>query len=145
MKLKNLILFMMAVCLIFIISACDSGLRITGIEIATYPHRLIYVVGIDSELDLSGGTVHVLTRDRSEPIDENLTQMANDWDVYVTYNIDFNVPGIYSVYLRTGEVLRYFVSFPIQVVSLEELEKIIESGKNILPHSSEKDDYFDSN
>jgi hypothetical protein len=63
MKHNKTFVFLIASCLVLVICSCDAGLLITGIEIASYPNKLFYVIGIDNELDLEGGTVHLLTKD----------------------------------------------------------------------------------
>ena len=122
MKIKKYLYFLSMIFFSIVISACNDGNLITGVEIVSYPNRLFYVVGIDNELDLEGGFVQLLTRGRSEPTELNIIRMDSDRDFDVIHDIDFNVPGIYIVYI---ERWRYSASFPIQVVSLEEIEGII--------------------
>ena len=125
MNLKKIFVIFVIASISFVVSACNDGNLITGLEIASYPNRLFYVVGIDSELDLDGGMLYILTRGRPEPVEENRISMNSERN-FVIHDINFNVPGIYTVYFKRGVELRYSVSFPVQVISLEEIKKIIE-------------------
>lgn len=126
MKLKKAFMTIIAICLVLTTSACDSSLEITGIEVASYPDKLFYVIGIDNELNLDGGTVHILTKGYPKPIDDNIKSMKDSQVCNVIYDIDFNTAGIYTVNV---ERYKYSFSFAVQVVSFEELEKIVNSKR----------------
>ena|GEM_PF-1820312 len=115
-------LFLIILYLILTISACDNGLEVTGIELESYPNKLYYVIGVDRGLNLEGGAVHLLTRDRPRPTEENLRLMES-FDI--KHDIDFSMAGIYIVYVQR---FKYSFSFPIQVVSFEEIESIVNSS-----------------
>jgi len=127
MKHTRAYILLIASCLTFIISSCDAGLLITGIEIASYPNKLFYVIGIDNELNLDGGTVYLLTKDKPKPMEENIRKMDDTYACEIICDIDFNVAGVYAVLV---ERYKYSFTFPIQVVSFEELEDIVNMQGN---------------
>jgi len=99
-----------------ICTGCDEGLRIVGLEVEKYPDRLIYVANIDDSLDLSGGEVRILLKDKSI---ESISKMTDEKELEIKHNIDFGTPGIYIVVLYRHEDAQ--VQFPIQVISKEKL------------------------
>ena len=113
-----------AIC--FSMSACfDYGLQDVGFEIVKYPDKLFYVIGVDKELNLDGGTVHVITAQNKNKPEKRVEEQMKDFEYELKHDIDFNTEGIYivNIVLVTG----YSVSFPIQVVSLENVKKIVAS------------------
>ena len=99
---------------------------IKNITISEYPDRLIYVVGYDTKLDLSGGelTFHMSFGTKYvDPIEW--------WEERIRYNIDFDVPGVYVV-----EVMHYKGSdkwiasdkYTIQVVEKDYIDNLINQG-----------------
>jgi hypothetical protein len=102
--------------------ACDSGLRIVGLELVTYPDKLLYVVGIDSELNLEGGTIAIVTKD-DEKNGNRFPEPMDTLGINVKHDIDFTKEGIYVVHFeRAG----YGVSFPVQVLSVESIERMLD-------------------
>lgn len=95
-------------CITFFTSACDTGLEIINMSIDTYPNNIVYVKGNESEINLSGGTILLISKDGTETIEE----MSNEY-VEVNSTIDFNKPGVYVVTLKRGE---FTCDFPVQVV-----------------------------
>ena len=130
-KIKILaVIWMMVVgCLI---NGCDAGLEIIGMEIVTYPDKLIYVAGVDTELNYSGGSVKLLllqgeTENSTDP-EENQPRLIEDIlenspDAVET-NIDFEKEGVYTVKIYKTE--NVWVEFAVQVVSKEWLEEQLE-------------------
>ena len=89
---------------------CDSGLEIAGMEIEKYPDKIVYFSGIDNELDLTGGVIKYIHKEKSEGIAD-----MDGRHITISHNIDFNKPGVYVVELK-----RHVASceFPIQVIEL---------------------------
>ena len=109
MKKRIFLLFILLSVFLF---GCDAGVEIVGMEIYTYPDKLIYVAGEDTELDLTGGEVYFLVRQGDR---------GNRYSMYyhfitVTHDIDFSVPGTYVVTLTRH---RGSAQFEIEVVSPE--------------------------
>ncbi|MCL2085134.1 MAG: hypothetical protein FWH06_07760 [Oscillospiraceae bacterium] len=123
MELRKTIIVFVAICLLAL-SACDTGMFIVGIEITDYPHKLLYIISMDSGLDLEGGMVrfHHKSAPPSEPF-----RMDRSHGVDVRHDIDFTKEGIYAVTLFRHEEAQ--ATFPIQVVSLETLESIVEASR----------------
>lgn len=115
MKKTISIIIVMVFCLCFL-GACDEGLRIVGMDINTYPNRIVYIAGRDKTLDLSGGTVKLQVKEKKEYIEE-----MSDMSISVTHNINFDIPGVYQVTLTRGD---YYCSFAIQVVSQDYIESL---------------------
>jgi len=97
----------------------DEGLEIMGIEVAQYPDRLVYIQNVDTKLDLSGGKLNILLKQGNKVLDE----MASD-QIIIEENVDFTKPGIYIVKLYSHN--NGYAEFPVQVISKEELRKMIE-------------------
>jgi len=105
MKKKLLILLIISTLLV---GGCDSSLEIVGMEIDTYPDKLIYYPGIDAELDLTGGYVNFIMK-------ANIKEHGsmNHEFITVTHEIDFDTPGIYIVTLKRHKGI---CQFEIEVV-----------------------------
>jgi len=94
--------------LCLLLCACDASLEIVGMEICAYPNRIVYVAGVDSSLDLTGGKVNYLLKGGSVTEDNMNAPL-----ITVTHDIDFNTPGIYTVVLKRHKGV---CQFPIQVI-----------------------------
>lgn len=103
-------IIILLISVLFAISAtgCDSGLEIVGIEIEKYPDKIVYCSGIDKELDLTGGVVNLILKQKTK----TAVSMAGD-EINVIHNIDFNKPGVYVVELERNNAV---CKFPIQVI-----------------------------
>jgi hypothetical protein len=97
----------------------------TGIEITSTPDNILYIIGIDNELILDGGLVEVITG--IDIFETRTIKSMTDESVFsISHDIDFAAEGIYivDVILNSADIR---ASFPVQVVSLEEIILIIES------------------
>lgn len=129
MKKMLIVIWMLMVgCLI---SSCEAGMEVIGIEIVTYPNKLVYVEGVDTELDFIGGTYRFLLLNGAEKTDpeikqpERMEEALEGHRYTVETNIDFNNAGIYNVRLIPHENAKT-VEFAVQVVSKEWLEEQLE-------------------
>ena len=107
--------------ILFILSACDNGLRIVGIKIAEYPNKTTYVIGLDDSLILDGGEICLITKDILEgksPKENGLIQMSDEREISITHEIDFNVAGTYTITCTRNN---FFVSFPVYVVNPDDI------------------------
>ena len=98
----------------------DEGVEIMGIEVAQYPDKLVYIQNVDTKLDLSGGKLNFLLKQGDKVLDE----MASS-QIKIEDNIDFNKAGTYIVKLHSHN--NGYAEFPVQVISKEELKKMMES------------------
>lgn len=122
--MKKLIILLFT-CMLLTLVACDSDLEIIGIEIANYPDKLIYIIGIDDSVVLDGGEVYLITKAIAKGYSTRGSakyDMSDDRQVNITHNIDFGKEGIYKV---TSERNKHRVSYPVQVISIETLEEMI--------------------
>jgi len=98
-------------CLFFVVifvSGCDYSIRQVAIEFGQFP-RVVYIAGVDTELDLSDATyvnIHADGKRNEFPFPELPTR----W-ITVEHNIDFSTTGIYEVeiFLHPDWVLTFFV------------------------------------
>lgn len=97
-----------ALLILLLLSACDREFEVTNIEIVNYPATIVYYIGHDSELDLSGGLVKLTDR-RGENHFVEMPELIN-----IFHSVDFNQEGVYVVELRVSE--KVSCKFPIQVV-----------------------------
>ena len=117
---------------------CDSDMIVTNIELGT-PPRLVYIAGVDTELDFSEATFFQTERNGrrlEEPYPGQLfSWTANDVQYWwrIQHSIDFNRPGIYKVEMR--RLLPYirrrdpgypyvYIYFFIQVIDEEIFNKL---------------------
>ena len=127
MRKKSLVIYLIVIIgLSFILPACDRGLEVISVEIAKYPEKLFYIIGIDDSLSLDGGEVYIITKDISNgktPKETGIVRMDDEREISIMHNIDFSMPGVYTVTCKrhVGSA-----SFPIQVVSREEIERMME-------------------
>lgn len=90
--------------------------RITDdIGIEKYPNKLVYVIGKDEELDLTGGTVWI-GKSKEEAWTYEMTNPGYNFDI--STNADFTKEGVYEVIIAHGAEC----SFPIQVISTDYVE-----------------------
>ncbi|MCL2409142.1 MAG: hypothetical protein FWC96_05950 [Oscillospiraceae bacterium] len=81
-------------------------------EIYILPDKLIYVAGVDTGLDLTGGEVYLILRQGRASSSDSMYCDA----ITVTHDIDFSVPSTYVVTLTRH---RGTAQFEIEVVSPE--------------------------
>lgn len=106
---RNLLLAMLMIILILALAGCDEGLRITRMEIASYPSNIVYIIGENSRLDMSGGQVKLITADGHSAV-----VAMNEQGNRITSDVDFTTPGVYIVTISRAESLK--CQFPVQVV-----------------------------
>jgi len=96
-------------------SGCEYSLLIVAIEIEKYPDKIAYIVGHDSELDLTGCIVNRISRQGSKDSHDLMAEYS--W-FEINYDIDFNTPGVYvvDIILPVSPIL--FCSFAIEVVDI---------------------------
>ncbi|MDR0325318.1 MAG: hypothetical protein LBI19_04385 [Oscillospiraceae bacterium] len=121
MKTKRLAILLMATFLTLTLWACDSGLRMIDMEIESYPDKLIYVISMDNELNLDGGTIRITAKENAGNAVVEMSAESR-----ISHDIDFTKEGIYVVSITRGS--EFSVSFPIQVVSLETLDHIVHAN-----------------
>lgn len=93
-------------------SGCEAGNEVVDQYIVAYP-RVVYVAGKDTQLDLEDGTVGITTKSGAQ----RESAMTDRYMVEsITANVNFNIPGIYTVTMVCyGEELQ----FPVQVIDEE--------------------------
>jgi len=117
--IKRILLILCLTILLTSFTGC--GLFNHNYIISKYPDRLIYIIGYDTELDLTGGeTEDIMVYKGEETIKTYLMESCR-----VVHKIDFNKPGSYmvKVYNSSGNE----VTFAIQVVDAEYIDNIIEN------------------
>ena len=126
--MKKILVLFTSLLVILLLSGCEHP--IVGMEALSYPDKLVYVAGVDKELDLTGGVVRYVMEDGSEKDDEEpypgdmekAIESNGYWsECDLETNINFEVPGIYTVKIIRHETA--YVEFPIQVVSREWLQE----------------------
>ena len=102
---------------VFLLSGCEEGNRIVELRIVRYPDKLIYRLGKDVKLDLTGGKIAKILKSGSELV---CPLKFDDHDcAYVTIstNADFTKVGDYVVKISRGDKL--FVEYSIQVIDIK--------------------------
>ena len=114
-----------ALCLFFIVAllyGCDHDIMPVDYEFGQ-PPRVVYIAGVDTELDFSEATLITTLRNgwqHEDPFPERPGRLTA-----VEHNVDFNTPGIYKV-----EVLRhpnFVITFFVQVID-EDIFNELKSG-----------------
>ena len=107
------------ICLL--VTACDP--IVTGVEIIQYPDKLIYIVGVDDSLDLTGGIVNYKYKKggtESEMEDDSYENYT------ISHNIDFYTPGVYKVnLLARGDKSMVLDKFAIQVIDEQAILELL--------------------
>ena len=68
--MKKILVLFTSLLVILLLSGCEHP--IVGMEALSYPDKLVYVAGVDKELDLTGGVIQFVMEDGSEKDDEEL-------------------------------------------------------------------------
>jgi len=118
---KLMIVFLLLVSLFT--TSCDSGLEIVGMEILEYPSKIVYVIGIDDDLDLSGAIIRYHLKEGSYA-DGPLDDERELRHITIEHEIDFTKEGVYKVTLTRWVAS---CSFAIQVISQDHVERRLES------------------
>ena len=118
--MKKIYRILMLIVLLSALTGCDEGLRIIGMEIINYPDKLIYVANKDNELDLSGGEIELILKDKAA---QSIDPMTEE-EMEILHDIDFSKPGVYIVTLYRNDDAN--VQFPIQVVDEVYLKNLLE-------------------
>lgn len=107
---------------VLLLSGCDESNTIVQLKIVRYPDNLIYILGKDVKVDLTGGKIAKILKSGRELV---CPLKYDDHDcAYVTIstNADFTKEGVYIVKITRGDTL--FVEYPIQVI---DIDKFIDS------------------
>ena len=110
-------------CLFFIamlFSGCDRGVEVVNYEFGQ-PPRVVYIVGVDTELDFTEATLVSTARDGHQY--EFSFPDPGRW-LSIEHAVDFNIPGIYKVEVF---IHRLSLSFFVQVID-EEIFNELKSG-----------------
>jgi hypothetical protein len=110
-KMKKGIAFLIVVLLLasVLLAGCEDGLAIVGMEIGSYPDRIVYVAGKDTKVDLDGGIMTNILKSG----ERGSSVKMDDPTITETDQINFSKPGVYRVSLSRGNVS---CQFPIQVI-----------------------------
>ena len=119
-NMKKIYRIFILIVLLSALTGCDAGLEIMGMEIVNYPDRLIYVANKDNELDLSGGEIEFILKDKAA---QSIDPMTEE-EMEIRHDIDFSKPGVYIVTLYRHDDAK--VQFPIQVVDEIYLKNLLE-------------------
>jgi hypothetical protein len=106
--MRRIIYLLLIGLIVATISGCDKGLEIISMEIEKYPNRIVYYSGIDKDIDLTGGVVKYYTKDGTST-SEDIADRFNT----ISYDIDFNTPGVYVVEIQRG---KFICKYPVQVI-----------------------------
>ena len=102
MKSKTRV-FSVLLLLVFLLSACDSGLKYVKMEIETLPEKTVYYVGEDTVLQFDGGLVKLTTADGSTSTEDLRSytyrkESGSGGEArYISSNVNFDLPGKYTV------------------------------------------------
>jgi len=119
-QLKRKLLKRKSILILFILllSSCDP--HTDTINIAKYPDKLVYISGVDTELDFSGGVLHITMPHHDRAMDEFLT------DYYMESYIDFSSVGVEVILIKApGQEIEDTNRFPIQIIDQAFIDKIV--------------------
>ena len=109
---KFLILSMALIILLVLLASCERSNEVVNVRMGSWPDRIVYIVDIDTEIDMTGATVITILRDGREE-EESVT---GGWSA-VVHNIDFSTPGVYEVtIIRPVTSKEFTFRFPVQVI-----------------------------
>jgi hypothetical protein len=109
---------------IILLGSCDKSIEVIDYEFGQLPNRIIYVIGVDTELDFSGATIRSVQRNGVRGNERLLT--PSDW-IRVNHSIDFTVPGVYKVDITIGRnhERKFNIYYLIQVIDEEIINQIL--------------------
>ena len=118
--MKKILVLFTSLLVILLLSGCEHP--IVGMEALSYPDKLVYVVGVDKELDLTGGVVRYVMEDGSEKDDKepnpgDMTKAIESngyWSpCKLETNANLDVPGVYTVKIIRHQTA--YVEFPYRL------------------------------
>jgi len=120
-KKRLLLLVIPLVIFAALLCACEEGLQTKDVRLTSYPDRIVYIKGVDTELDLRGGAFEVEVK--SGAVFKHVMD-----DHYLSGNyyteVDFDTEGVYEVSLYYDG---FYLYFPIQVISPESFQRLQQS------------------
>jgi hypothetical protein len=123
--MKKVLLVFYAVIILALIVGCENP--VDKYVMTNPPNKLIYITGLDVELDLSGGeiTIHY----GSIPFSSGYTRdkVPMDFHGRIVHDIDFTMPGVYIVTVVGGRSQNenQYDTFEIHVVTQEEYDAMM--------------------
>jgi hypothetical protein len=125
-KMRKIILILCSVMMMLLLAGCPHS--VNSVVMTNPPDKLVYIVGQDTELDLSGGEVTVYCNGtllyRKYTLEEE--PMMNFYH-HINHEIDFNTAGSYVVFFDRGGTANdgKYDTFEIQVVTQEEYDAMM--------------------
>ena len=117
---KKICILLILLFLATLLSGCDYDIVVIRYEFGT-PPRIVYIAGVDTELDFSNATWFAISRDGYR--DERPFPAQTFAGMSVNHFIDFDTPGIYQVDVSMrmwGEnTPDYVITFFVQVIDEE--------------------------
>ena len=110
MKKKWVIVCFLCICII-ILNGCDDALEITDIMLERLPNKIVYDIGKDQNIDLTGGRVVLITKGGGKMG----LKMEDKQYLTMKSDVNFQRTGVYSVQIciYNGK----FVEFDIEVTA----------------------------
>jgi hypothetical protein len=99
---------------LILVTSCDYEIMIVDFEFGHLP-RVVYIAGVDSELDFTDVTLISTARDgfRNE---SSFDVFGPDW-VTVEHFVDFDTPGVYEVEVVVHlSYDQFYITFFVQVI-----------------------------
>ncbi|MCL2285709.1 MAG: hypothetical protein FWC32_05015 [Firmicutes bacterium] len=106
----GLLLFFSAI----LFTGCDESIAVVKWEFGQFP-RVVYIAGVDTELDMYGASVISTTRDGHQ--NESPLIISDRIWATIEHSIDFATPGIYKVEIFIPRDFR--LTFLVQVIDEE--------------------------
>ena len=114
-------LFISAITIFFTMFFSSCEFEIVDIRLGKYPDRIVYVANVDTEIDLSGCSYILKTKDGQIYED---AYNEKSWQFAIQSDVDFTTSGVYEVKLFRGTT--EVGKFPVQVIG----EEYINERKN---------------
>ena len=120
-KKRLLLLVIPLVIFAALLCSCDPTLVTKDVRLISYPDRIVYIKGVDTGLDLRGGTFKVVVGDGSA---REFAMDDPSFSRHFYTEADFDTEGVYEVSLYYGGL---YIYFPIQVISPESFQRLQQS------------------
>ena len=102
--------------LVILLVGCES--KIVDMKISKYPDSIVYVVGEATELNFDGMEIVYILKDGTRNYEDIFGFEGVNFEFFeVIHQIDFDVPGVYVVTFKRGEVE---CTFAIQVIDIND-------------------------
>jgi hypothetical protein len=114
---------------LLLLTSCDNIHYLKSLKITKLPEKLVYISGIDTEIDYSGGIVELHSQNPKNSVyeDQAISTFVSDYPEAVEAYVNFDSTGVEVISIRVaGEEVDDSNRFPIQIIDQAFIDRIVE-------------------